>query len=636
MTLALKSVPESAPPPAGEAPSVPTRRARLSVLLVTSDDSLWPVVSPHFDSDLVGKQVDGLDELMTSVPAGQPAVVLWDARAATDPVEVLMQVQMHSSRFSIVPLDEADRASVWAMPLRQRQIAAVVNLPIKADELAAAIRDASEEAWGRLAVLGDASAKNSTQAAPTRPRLWFAVGATGLLVVAATLTVLFWPRPNAQPYPNRAKTSNAASSSATENAALPRDTQGEVEEKVESIIDRAQQAMTARHFVEPAEGSALALYREASLLSPDNAESKQGLQRLAEILIARVNSALDARQFDVALQSLESARSIDPDDPRLRALDTRMATLRAELGPAQIQAAIAAQNFDRASQLIDDAEKAKLLPTAKLAQLRDDVRKHRDLADATHFVSLTDARLQQDRLIDPLHDNATYYLGQARAAGVGESTLQPRIQEFVRRATQAAQDSIKQHRVPEADRLITELRNMGAPASTVASLQQDLMVIRQQMAQPKSEQPPAAAPDASVAAKPVTVSPQAATAGQSTAPASPSEQSIPVKTAPASELASIPEVTEVSLTRRNQVSPVYPRDAEERAIQGWVNLHYTVTADGKVEHIAITGASPSGVFNAAAKDALQKLRYEPYLRDGKPIAVTTAMRLTFRLDDSRR
>ena len=68
-----------------------------------------------------------------------------------------------------------------------------------------------------------------------------------------------------------------------------------------------------------------------------------------------MQSALDEKQFEAALQALETVRSIDPEDTRLPALDERIAKIRAELGPAEILAAINAQNFDRAAQLIDQA-----------------------------------------------------------------------------------------------------------------------------------------------------------------------------------------------------------------------------------------------------------------------------------------
>ena len=109
----------------------------------------------------------------------------------------------------------------------------------------------------------------------------------------------------------------------------------DADEKVDALMEKAEQAMQDRHFIDPAAGSALSLYREVLVLKPDSGEARQGLQRLSEILIARVQAALDDRKFDVALQFLETARSIDANDKRLVALDAKMASLRAELGPAR-------------------------------------------------------------------------------------------------------------------------------------------------------------------------------------------------------------------------------------------------------------------------------------------------------------
>ena len=198
-------------------------------------------------------------------------------------------------------------------------------------------------------------------------------------------------------------------------------------------MEKAQQAMLDRHFIDPLAGSALSLYREVLILNPDNGEARQGLQRLSEILIARVQSALDDRKFDVALQFLETARSIDASDKRLSALDERIASLRAELGPAQILAALNAQNFDRASQLIDDAARTKALPPAKLAQLRDEVHRRQNDFEVSRLLKLVDARVQQDHLMDPHNDSALYYLDQAKQAGATSAALQSQSQDLVKR-----------------------------------------------------------------------------------------------------------------------------------------------------------------------------------------------------------
>src|ERR1700750_1550041 len=48
------------------------KRAKLSVLLVTRDDQLWPQVGGNLGQDLVLKQVDTIDELLSTTPSGQP------------------------------------------------------------------------------------------------------------------------------------------------------------------------------------------------------------------------------------------------------------------------------------------------------------------------------------------------------------------------------------------------------------------------------------------------------------------------------------------------------------------------------------------------------------------------------------
>ena len=142
------------------------------------------------------------------------------------------------------------------------------------------------------------------------------------------------------------------------------------------------------------------------------------------------NRPLDERKFDVALQSLETARSIDPGDSRLAALDERIATLRAEFGPAQILAAINAQNFDRAAQLIDEAARSKSLSNAKLGPAaRGTAPPAPEESDVANLVKLIDTRLQQDKVLEPRNDSAVYYLApgpQRRAPAPPRCSRSPR------------------------------------------------------------------------------------------------------------------------------------------------------------------------------------------------------------------
>jgi protein TonB len=671
------------------------KRAKLSVLLITGDDTLWPQVGTHLDNHLVLKQVDSIDELLSTTPSGQAAIVLWDARDQADAPAVLSRMQLHSPRFAVIALDEASNAWAWTDALALRQAVAHVAVPIAIEDLTAALESAHEEVNARMALLGDGSepsagaatsaARKSGARSGQRKIPWIpaSIIAGVLIAAAATYGVLrqsaapekSTPAASSPQAPRQMPQSATQAAPAADNPALA------TEEKVDLLIEKAQQAMSERHFIDPAEGSALTLYRNALLLAPDNGEARQGLQRLAEILFSRVQSALDERKFDVALQSLETARSINPNDGRLAGLDERIASMRAEFGPAQILATINAQNFDRAAQLIDDAARTKSLSNAKLAQLRDELRRRHAEADVAGIVKLIDTRLQQDRVTEPRNDSAGYYLTQARAAGASAAELQVQSQEIYKRVAQTLHGALEQRRFADADRALADLRAFGAPASMTAALQRDVAAAHTQQAAAVPETPqyldlaqtrltqgklvePAAdsalyyvnqlrttdprnsqlprissmvqaqileqARAALDAAQPANAEPllqAAAGLGPSAGLDALNERLIQMKLAGATA----PEVLEASLTRVKNIQLDYPGEALRKNIEGWVDLSYMVTADGKVAKVKVLDSSPVGVFDGAASRALSRLRYKPMLVNGKASAVSTKLRIAFRL-----
>jgi protein TonB len=93
----------------------------------------------------------------------------------------------------------------------------------------------------------------------------------------------------------------------------------------------------------------------------------------------------------------------------------------------------------------------------------------------------------------------------------------------------------------------------------------------------------------------------------------------------------LPEVPEASLTRTKQLKPQYPHQALVNSVEGWVEIGYTVTPTGKIIDAQALRSNPAGVFEAAGLDAVNHLRYQPYVKDGKPTAVTTKIRVAFRL-----
>jgi TonB family protein len=451
----------------------------------------------------------------------------------------------------------------------------------------------------------------------------------------------------------------------------------DADEKVDALIEKAQQAMQDRHFIDPLAGSALSLYREVLVINPDNGEARQGLQRLSEILIARVQSALDERKFDLALQFLESARSIDANDKRLAALDEKIASLRAELGPAQILAALNAQNFDRATQLIDEAARTRSLPAAKLAQLRDEVHRRREEFEAARLLKLVDTRVQQDHLIDPKGDSAVYYLDQAKQSGATAAELQAPTQDLSKRLMQLARSEIDQRHYADVDRVIAEMRSIGASSSAIAALQKELARAQQvvqkpelpqylDLAQSRLAQGKLTDPDNDNALYYVnqlrTTDPknggltQISTAVQaqmlvraralldggdtdkaealaqlaSGLGASTDLDALYEQISQKRAGGGIRQVAEQYLTRLNKLEVQYPARALTENLEGWVELSYLVGPNGSVGNIQVINASPPKTFEQSAIRAVKALRYQPVMQNGKAVTISTQVRIVYR------
>jgi len=653
------------------------KRQKLAVLLVTGDEALWPQIGADLNAGLILKQLDSIDELIGSTPAGQAGIVLWDARQHADPAAVLSRLHLHSPRFAIVALDDAAGASAWTDPIEHRQIVAHVPLPVAGDSLAQALESAQEEVNSRLALMGDGTATPSAASGGRKiPWLVPAIIAGVLVAAAAVFTLTRNTTPET-------KSATAVPNAPNKVAATPapgRST-AEADEKVDALMEKAQRAMLDRHFIDPVAGSALSLYREVLIISPDNGEALQGLQRLEEILIARVQTALDDRKFDVALQFLESARSIDASDRRLAALDEKIASLRAEFGPAQITAAINAQNFDRATQLIDEAAHAKSLPPAKLAQLREELHRRRVEFDSARLLKLVDARLQQDHLLDPHNDSALYYLDQAKQAGADAAQLQAATQELLKRLWQMAHSGVEQRHFSEVERALTEMRGLGAPAAAISGLQHELSAARNQSVPQKPDQPQflelaqsrlaqgkltdpendsalyylkqlrsADPKNSGLAQLSVTVQTQILDRANSALAGGDLEKSealvqLAAEVGNSTDLdafneklrqrkaliGNLPQMSENSLTRISKLEVLYPTRAIQDNVEGWVELGYTIAANGSVSSVKIINSEPAKVFDSAAAKAVSRLRYKPVLRDGKPIPVATMIRIVFRV-----
>jgi TonB family protein len=73
--------------------------------------------------------------------------------------------------------------------------------------------------------------------------------------------------------------------------------------------------------------------------------------------------------------------------------------------------------------------------------------------------------------------------------------------------------------------------------------------------------------------------------------------------------------------RKARVEPLYPQEARDSLLSGWVELEATISPNGEVLQPRILRSEPPGVFDDAALNAFQQWRYCPISRDGQPRVV---------------
>jgi hypothetical protein len=115
--------------------------------------------------------------------------------------------------------------------------------------------------------------------------------------------------------------------------------------------------------------------------------------------------------------------------------------------------------------LLDDAARAKSLSPAKLSQLREELRQHREEADADRLVKLIDTRLQQDHLLARTErDSAAFYLQQARQAGRQRSRTAAAIAGIHQEIAAGGARRARSAPLGDAEREINEARNENVGA----------------------------------------------------------------------------------------------------------------------------------------------------------------------------
>jgi len=68
-----------------------------------------------------------------------------------------------------------------------------------------------------------------------------------------------------------------------------------------------------------------------------------------------------------------------------------------------------------------------------------------------------------------------------------------------------------------------------------------------------------------------------------------------------------------------RIEPDYPMNARQRGIEGWVVLEFTISPAGTVKDATVVASEPGTIFDKAALQAVRKWKYNPKVKDGKPV-----------------
>ncbi|WP_405231855.1 TonB family protein [Lentisalinibacter salinarum] len=436
-------------------------------------------------------------------------------------------------------------------------------------------------------------------------------------------------------------------------------------------LQRAREAVAEGRLLAPGENGALALYAAALAQAPDDQALAAEVEQVVAEAIATVVAALDAGRPGEARAARSVIRASFPAATGLEDLDTRITAAERDRLLARADELAAAGDTEGAMGVLDEA--AALVPgrSPAVEARRESILAASDGRGRTLLLELGNQRLLQGQLVQPAADNARYYY-RAVLAQDSESIAGRQGMAFLRTALiTRIRESVEAGDRAAAEHWLEEARLSGVEEARLAPFRE----AAGRLPAPPAARTPAPAAEESAEPAEITAAPeQAGTApGEHTAeqngPAeelgdppdevtdavvdTPAEnQSDPATDrrsddsdtnpadAPAAEPADDPAAERTAAgspdparpERITYVPPEYPRAAEMRGLEGWVDVEFSLTPAGRPADILVTDARPAGTFDQAAVEAVGQWRYEPLAAADRPAGERVRVRINFGID----
>jgi TonB family protein len=322
------------------------------------------------------------------------------------------------------------------------------------------------------------------------------------------------------------------------------------------------------------------------------------LMQAQERLLVRARAALDQQRLDEAASAIEAARKTGIATQRVAQLATELARAREQAkasppraAPAPLANPASAPLANPASAPLANPAPATLVGTVPAANtpavsgiatnaptvVSGIATPAVSASAAAEMELLKSARqsLAGDRLVEPEHDNAQYYLLALRRLDAEDAGLAALTEDLGARLVAKGLASVNAQQYDAARDWLDHAAAIGYVSAQADAVRHDL--------------------DAALARR--------------------------------AFMANVISANQLTLVK--SVQPRYPPKAEQNGVEGWVDLDFTVTDTGAVKDVAVDAAQPPGVFEPAATAALFQWRFKPLVRDAKPIGTRARIRIRF-------
>ncbi|HEY5623884.1 MAG TPA: energy transducer TonB [Gammaproteobacteria bacterium] len=633
-----------------------------TVYVFSSDPGFQAAIEDAAKGDYSVTPVEEWQELVAEVEAGRAKILLLDADAIRSRVEWRITRLKAAAEWCVIMIAaDRDRAPSLMELLWQHQIHRLVMKPLGQG----VARILMESAVGRYRLLRDdpsvrdspavrERANGASPLARLRPRNPLLIAAYLSIAVALAILIRVVVLPSLTPDETAPVVTEAAI--AEPEPAIP------FAAELEEQLRLAREAESRGWLTGPSGESAMDHYLGILEYDPTHAEATVRLGALLDGLFGQAEAELLAESPDLAALTLEKIRRVRPDHSRLAFL--------------QRQLDIVLERTAEAPPLADLDFSSPIPVVAAIPAL----------SELDSLLTVADVRLQNDQLLLPEGDSAFDYVRRAEAISLDDPIVVETRSELVNALAAAAWAEFDSGAIASAERHTAAARELGSNDEALTALDAEIAALRAAAAaeaeaarlatllssaeerleqgdlvEPeddsalfyldslRSENPDYPNLDATwqrltdeVAAN------TAAAIGAGNWESAESWLAVLERVADDSELATGDLRTELEVSRLREeflsvpVAPselvlleaspsVYPQEAQQSGVEGWVDLEFIVGLDGLVAEVSVTGAEPVGVFEQAAIDAISTHRYEPFEFGGRGYERLLSLRIRFTL-----